>query len=187
MMCALLARTISTWVEPKEMDHIPTGALIELSHKFIVPLANSLQGKKVYLYRELHEQLGAHLQLGAYKLDFHADVWASYCKAAMKMTDVLWIESNSFFRDVRGTIDKVCNHYGLPNVASIAWSEHNCKLYVIQGGTYSPIILPEPPDWKGEYTAIEGVIEKEKALGIESIAQAVDKAKDKYPELLHLI
>jgi hypothetical protein len=97
--------------------------------------------------------------------------------------DMLWIESNDFFRDVRGTIDNVSDHFEIPRVKNINWANHNVKLFVEQGLTYAPIQLPEAPEGIGDYTAEDGIIDPDAAMSIPRIAALVDEMREKYSSL----
>ena len=60
-MAALLCRTIKTYVEPPSLQHVIAGSCVEpwWGHH---NLANKVEGKKVFLYRQLPSQIGAWMQ-----------------------------------------------------------------------------------------------------------------------------
>tara|TARA_B000000557_G_scaffold215531_1_gene182220 strand:+ start:2524 stop:3081 length:558 start_codon:yes stop_codon:yes gene_type:complete len=181
-MSALLCRTITTWVEPEIIDHIPLGHLIEPSER-LLHKAPYVEGKKVFLYRQLPAQIGAYMQLGQVNLRRRTEDWVTILKTMKRSSDMIWIESNDFFRDVRGTIDTVTDHLQIPRVKNINWANHNVKLFVEQGLNYAPIQLPEAPQGVGTYTAIDGVIDFDNAMSIPRIAKLVDEMREKYPSL----
>lgn len=182
LMCALLCRTITTWVEPNDIDHIPLGHFIEPPER-LLHRAPYIKGKKVFLYRQLPAQIGAYMQMGQVNLRKRTEDWVTILKTMKRSKDMLWIESNDFFRDVRGTMDRVTDHFQIPRVKNINWANHNVKLYVEQGLTYAPIQLPEAPEGDGDYKAIDGVIDFDAAMSISRIAILVDEMREKYPSL----
>ncbi len=181
-MCALLCRTISMWVEPNKTDHIPLGSCIEPTERQLYK-APHVQGKKVFLYRQLPSQIGAYMQLGQTNLRKRTEDWITILKTMKRAKDIIWIESNDFFRDVRGTIDTVTDHFEIPPVKDINWANHNVKLFVEQGLTYAPIQLPKAPEGVGTYTAEDGIIDPDAAMSIPRIAALVDEMREKYPSL----
>lgn len=181
-MSALLCRTISMWVEPNKLDHIPLGSCIEPTERLLYR-APHVQGKKVFLYRQLPCQIGAYMQLGQTNLRKRTEDWITILKTMKRAKDIIWIESNDFFRDVRGTIDTVTDHFEIPPVKNINWANHNVKLFVEQGLTYAPVQLPEAPEGVGTYTAEDGIINPDEAMAIPRIAALVDDMREKYSSL----
>ena len=183
LMCALLCKTIRTYCEPPSIDHIPTGSCIE-PWKNLVHLAPEVKGPKVFLYRSLPSHLGHMLQLSEWDLATHTKEWARILNLLLRSEDVIWIESNSFFSNVQSTLDTVCEHFKIPPINNITWSEHNVKMVVVQGQLKEPLRLnPPPQDEEGDYHCINGIIERDRALAVPEIKQAVAKAVIKYPNL----
>ena len=185
LMCALLCKTIRTYCEPPSIDHIPAGSCIE-PWKNLVHLAPKVKGPKVFLYRTLPSHLGHMLQLSEWDLDTYTDEWARLLNLFVRSEDGIWIESNSFFSDVRSTLDTVCNHFKIPTIKDTTWSEHNVKMVVVQGHPKDPLRLHPPlEDEEGDYHCINGIIDRDRALNIPEIKRAVDNALIKYTNLEH--
>ena len=183
-MAALLCRTIKTYVEPPTLDHIIAGSCVEprSTHHH---LANSAKGKKIFLYRQLPSQIGAWMQeMIVVDLMHHAEeVWIKSLKQMITAKDLIFIESNDFFSDVRGTMDLVCDHFRIPKVQNLGWANHNVKSLGLQRIHKAPISLPEPPDYIGDFTAKDGIIDPDLAMEVEKINQIVTTLREKYPDL----
>lgn len=60
------------------------------------------------------------------EIDYDTDLkkmifmWANRIQWMMDAKDVLWIESNDFFRNKKETMDKVCDHFKLPYITDFS-------------------------------------------------------------------
>ena len=182
-MCALLCRTIKTYVEPESFKHVVAGSCVEplwRQHH----LVNSVEGPKIFLYRQLPSQLGGWMQMMLKtELMWHAERWVESIENMKKAKHLIFIESNDFFSDVRGTMDLVCDHFRIPHIQNLGWANHNVKSLGLQEIKHAPIVLPEPPDYIGSFTAKDGIIDPDLAMTIPQIHQVVTPLRDKYPHL----
>lgn len=188
LFCALLSNTIRTWSEPPTLDVVKAGSFVEVDQPQL-HLATALTGKKVFLYRSLPTHLCAGMLLGQFK--FHGlhkywlEKWIDTIELGLYSSDVLWIESNDFFRDVRGTMDKVCAHFKIPKIKSTAWAGYNVKVAVPKR-TPHPLIL-KPPTGESDYCAKDGIIDYDKSLGLHPVKLAVEVVRKTHPHLTNFI
>mgnify|MGYP003135493591 CR=1 FL=1 len=186
LMCVLLCNTIKTYVEPRTLEHATEGSCIEVDQTMRL-IGPEVHGPKVCLYRKLPMQLLHDIHLGLDRIKKRAERVAEFHQYMRNSSHVLWIESNDFFKDVRGTMDMVCDHFQIPPVKDIKWSQHNVKPYVIQRLNYAALKLPpEPPIDEGDYDCSEGIISMDTALSISLIQKTTDYIRDKFPHLDHL-
>tara|TARA_R100000234_G_scaffold57311_1_gene34602 strand:- start:221 stop:781 length:561 start_codon:yes stop_codon:yes gene_type:complete len=182
-MAALLCRTIKTYVEPPSLQHVIAGSCVEPQYTHH-NLADKVRGQKVFLYRQLPSQIGAWMQeMVVYDLTEQAEKWVKSIEFMRAAKNLIFIESNDFFSDVRSTMDLVCNHFKIPKIENLGWANHNIKNLGLQDIKHAPIILPEPPDYIGDFTAKDGIIDSDLAMTIPQISCIVDKLREKYPHL----
>ena len=121
--------------------------------------------------------------LGLHK--FWLDRWINTIELGLASSDVMWIESDDFFRDVRGTMDKVCSHFKIPNIESIAWADYDVKKVVTQR-VETPLIL-KPPTGESDYSTKNGMFNRDKTLGLQPYKKAVEVVRKQHPELHNFI
>jgi len=183
-MSALLCRTIKTYVEPPNLENVIAGSCVEAwwGHHNLAP---TVKGPKVFLYRQLPSQIGAWMQeMLHYDLEDRAEGWIKSIESMKEAKNLIFIESNNFFRDVRGTMDVVCGHFRIPVIKNLGWANHNVKILGLQDIKHAPVILPEPPEYIGDFTAKDGVIDPDLAMTVPTISRIVDKLRKKYPHLI---
>ena len=184
LMAALLCRTIKTYVEPRNLKYVIAGSCVEpwWGHH---NLATTVKGPKVFLYRQLPSQIGGWMQeMLKDDLESHAEIWVESIELMKKSKNLIFIESNDFFKDVRTTMDVVCDHFKIPIIKNLGWANHNVKTLGLQDIQTAPVILPEPPDYIGDFTAKDGVIDPDLAMTVPTISRIVDKLRKKYPHLI---
>jgi len=183
-MSALLCRTIKTYVEPPILDHVIAGSCVEL-HPRHIHLATKLAGPKVFLYRRLPSQIGSWMQMMLKQPGLAEGAEDALRTIEMMLTvkNLMLIESNDFFNDVRGTMDKVSKHFQIPKIKDLGWANHNVKTLGLQRVKLVPVTLPPAPDSIGDFTAKDGIIDPDEAMTIPTIANIVNKLRDKYPHL----
>lgn len=182
-MSALLCRTIKTYIEPRTLDHVVSGSCVETwcGHHNLAP---KVRGPKVFLYRRLPCQIGGWMQMMLKdNLMESSEQWVDNLKMMLTVKNILFIEANDFFNDVRGTMDKVSEHYHIPEIKDLGWANHNVKTLGLQEVRHSPVTLPPAPDFIGDFTAKDGIIDPDEAMTIPQIANIVDKLRDKHPHL----
>ena len=184
LFCALLCNTIRTWCEPPELEYVIPGGFVEVDQQHIY-LAPSIKGRKVFLYRSLPSHLCAGMLemkndfLGIHH--FWLDRWISTIQLGLNSTNVMWVESNDFFEDVRGTMDKVCSHYKIPKIERLDWAGYNVKLTVPKRSP-NELILNQPSGFS-DYCAKDGIIDRKKSLELQPVKKAVDVIQREYPDL----
>lgn len=182
-MAALLCRTIKTYVEPPTLDNVVAGSCVEPRY-YLHNLATTVRGPKVFLYRKLPSQIGAWMQeMVIYELMEHAERWVNSVQLMKEAKDLIFIDSNDFFSDVRGTMDLVCDHFKIPKIKNLNWANHNVKYLGLQRVQHAPIQLPEPPEGIGTFTAKDGIIDSDLAMTIPQIEEVVTPLREKYPHL----
>ena len=184
LFCALLCKTIATWCEPPDLTIAKPGSFIEVD-QFQLRLAPHLKGKKVFLYRSLPNHVCSGMLHGLFNFDgLHKewiDNWIAALTYGLQSEDVIWIESNDFFRDVRGTMDKVCTHFKIPNIKSLVWADYNVKVAVPKRQPHQ--LNLEPPTGVSDYCAKDGIIDTDKALGLLPVQLAVEVVRQNHPQL----
>tara|TARA_R100000781_G_C4063342_1_gene121839 strand:+ start:193 stop:756 length:564 start_codon:yes stop_codon:yes gene_type:complete len=183
-MSALLCRTIKTYVEPPTLDNVIAGSCVEL-HSNHIHLATKLAGPKVFLYRRLPAQIGGWMQMMLKQpgLEEGAEDALRTIEMMLTVKNLMFIESNDFFNDVRGTMDKVSKHFHIPEIKDLGWANHNVKNLGLQDIQLAPVRLPPAPDGVGDFTAKDGIIDPDEAMTIPPIANIVNKLRKKYPHL----
>ena len=182
-MSALLCRTIKTYIEPELLEHVLAGSFVELNSNHL-HLAPHLKGPKIYLYRQLPCQIGEWMKMMLKPdLEFWAEDVLKTIELMKTSKNLIFIDSNDFFNDVRGTMDKVCKHYNIPEIKDLGWANHNVKTLGLQEVQNAPVILPKAPDFIGDFTAKDGIIDPDEAMTIPKIANIVNKLREKYPHL----
>jgi len=182
-MSALLCRTIKTYVEPAGLDHVIAGSCVELNSQHL-HLVTKLKGPKVFLYRQLPCQIANWMQMMLKPdLAFHAEELLHTIEMMQTAKNLIFIESNDFFNDVRGTMNKVSKHFHIPEIEDLGWANHNVKTLGLQDVKRAPVTLPPAPDFIGDFTAKDGIIDPDEAMTIPIIANIVNKLRKKYPHL----
>ncbi len=135
------------------------------------PFSNELSGKKVFLYRKLKHHLFKikssnyirsiiskkyehhldHCHPSLKEFEFKTDlekiafIWLNNVQWMKEVDDVLWIESNSFFKNKKETMDKVCDHFNLDRVKNYELSNVYVKSFGLIGNE-KPINETEIPN-----------------------------------------
>jgi|688.fasta_scaffold482412_2 hypothetical protein len=123
------------------------------------PFVNNIPGKKVFLYRKLKHHLfkiksssyiesiisskyehhlnNCHSSLNPdqFKTDLEkiAFMWLNNVQWIKENKDILWIETNSFLKNKRETIDLVCDHFKIDRVMDFELSNVYVKSLGING------------------------------------------------------
>lgn len=163
LMATLLANSTTVYCEPPWTSNLLNGKLKldNVAIKFgsgRCPFSNNLPGKKVFLYRKLkhhlfkikssyyinhiistkyeHSLTHCHLSLKKYQvksdLEKIAFIWLNNVQW-MSDTNVLWIESNSFFENKKETMNLVCDHFNLERVKNYELSNVYVKSFNLIG------------------------------------------------------
>jgi len=61
------------------------------------------------------------------ELEKFALIWVIYILTMRKKSNVLWIKTNNFFSDIIGTTNKVCSHFGIPEIQNFEIINYNVK------------------------------------------------------------
>jgi hypothetical protein len=159
-----------------------------------------LAGKKVFLYRKLKHHLykikssnytdsivstkyeyhlyHCHPSLKEYQ--FHTDlekivfIWLNIIQWISETSDVLWIETNSFLKNKKETMDIVCDHFEIDRVKNFDLSNFYVKSFGLLGKETSinETVIPHLGEVKTLYPSY-GIVE--------------DDLCDQYPEIGELI
>ena len=130
LLACLLSKSLPSYSEPdwvtelfiyKGLDekikrikecHKPN-TLIKYS-SMICEIAPHIEGKKVFLYRNLNDHLKKKLEhLFAKSAPEEAKLWHQRFGYILDSEDVLFIEANHFFDNQQETAKKVCDHFGI--------------------------------------------------------------------------
>lgn len=127
------------------------------------PFSNNLPGKKVFLYRKLghhlfkiksshyidsiistkyeHHLNHCHSSLKEFQfktdLEKIAFMWLNNVQWIRDVDNILWIESNSFFKDKKETMDLVCDHFNLNKIKNYELSNVYVKSFGLIGNEKS--------------------------------------------------
>lgn len=127
------------------------------------PFSNQLPGKKVFLYRKLKHHLFKikssqyidriistkyehhlkHIHPSLKECQFTTDLekiafmWLNNVQWISDVDDVLWIEANSFFKNKKETMDKVCDYFDLDRVKNYELSNVYVKSFGLIGNEKS--------------------------------------------------
>ena len=127
------------------------------------PFSSQLPGKKVFLYRKLKHHLfkikSSHYieNIISTKYEHHlkychpslknfqfntdlekiAFMWLNNVQWISDVDDVLWIEANSFFKNKKETMNKVCEHFNLDKVKNYELSNVYVKSFGLIGNEKS--------------------------------------------------
>lgn len=169
--------------------------------------SNRLPGQKVFLYRKLKHHLfkvriltylsnknyeihlnNRHPSLKQYQpkttIEKIAFIWMNNVQWITDLDDVLWIESNNFFKNKKETMDLVCDHFRLDHIKNFELSNFYVKSFGLIGNE-NPINQVEIPNLgvlKSLYPSY-GIIEDDMCDLYSEIGDIILQVKEKFPNI----
>ena len=178
------------------------------------PFSNNLPGKKVFLYRKLKHHLFKiksshyiesiistkyehhlnHCHKSLKDFQFKTDLgkiafmWLNNVQWIKEVDDVLWVETNSFFKEKQKIMDIVCDHFQLNVVNNYELSNVYVKSFNLIGNE-KPINEAEIPNL-GEVKTLYpsfGIIEDDLASYDTEVTDVVSYVGDIFPEITEFL
>jgi len=164
-------------------------------------IAKNFSDKKVFLHRKLRHHLfkiktsqyiydiavnkfkyhqdNCHSSLKDFKFESDLEkvlfTWANNIQWMRESTDVLWIESNDFFKNKKEVMNKVCDYLELEPVKNFEISNFYVKSFGLNGneGPINNLEVPNLGDTKSLYPSY-GIVEDDLSKQCDDINQLIE-------------
>jgi hypothetical protein len=173
------------------------------------PFSNKLPGQKVFLYRKLKQHLfkiksyymdniistkyenhlnHCHSSIKEYQPKTHLEkiafMWLNNVTWLKEVDDVLWLESNSFFKNKKETMDLVCDHFELNPINNFELSNVYVKSFGLIGKEtpINQVEIPNLGESKSLYPSY-GIIEDDMCNLYSEIGDIVLEVKERFPNM----
>lgn len=174
------------------------------------PFSNNLPGKKVFLYRKLKQHLfkikssyymdniistkyeyhlnHCHSSIKEYQPKTHLEkiafMWLNNVTWLKEVDNVLWLESNSFFKNKKETMDLVCDHFELNPVNNFELSNVYVKSFGLIGNEnlINQVEIPNLGEVKSLYPSY-GIVEDDMCDLYSEIGDILLEVKKQFPNI----